>query len=166
MAWVQKHYSLVVKLIDNGRNVTTKTYEMTAADDITATADALVIIGYLEGVSACGTVSYSVNKQFYNDALVVPAGAAVQCEAKALLVMVDETDPTKKHIDRIPCPESHVFVTASGDGANIVDVADAPTLAYANMFSTAGEAYISDGERIEDDGLLSGRRVTHSSRRG
>ena len=166
MAWVQEHYTLTVKLIDNGRNLTTKTYEMTAIDDAGATATALTILGYLEAVSACGTVSYTINKQFYNDALVVPASGAVQCEAKALLVMVDETNPTKKHIDRIPCPEVGVFIAASGDGANIVDVADAAVLAYANMFSTAGECYISDGERIEDDGLLSGRRVTHRARRG
>lgn len=165
MAWVSTGWSMKVKLVDSGGNEGSVNYQMTAIDHATAILAAPVILGYLEAVCAAGTLSYTITETFANDAFVLPA-AGVQIEAKALLVMRDETNPIKKHIARIPAPETDVFLALTGDGANIVDIAHIDVLDYANMFSTGGECYISDGERIQDNGLLEGRRVTHRSRRG
>jgi len=166
MAWLEQSFRLVVKVIDNGLNEATITYEMTAATHVAALTDALLIIGILEEVCAAATVSYSINQMFVNDSLVIPASAAVQVEAKALLIMRDGTNPVKKHIARIPAPETDVFLATDGDGANIVDVTHQHVIDYNNMFDATGECYISDGESVKSDGPIKGRRVTHRSRRG
>jgi len=166
MAWLEQNFRMVVKVIDNGLNESTITYEMTAGDHATALTDALLIIGILEEVCAAATVSYSINQQFVNDSLVVPASAAVQVEAKALLIMRDGTNPVKKHLARIPAPETDVFLSTEGDGANIVDVTHQHVIDYNDMFDSSGECYISDGESTETGGPIKGRRVSHRSRRG
>lgn len=170
MAWQNTGFELSIRSIDNGGNETTKTLQMTAADHATALVDALIIVGFYEAVTNSGTVSYSLKEIFYNDALTIPGGAESQVEAKALIVMRDETNPLKKHSVRIASPDPTVFLATSGDGANIVDVNDAAILAFAGMFSAAGsdKCYVSDGEQVlaMPDGLLYGRRVTHRAGRG
>lgn len=171
MAWVNTGFTLNIRSIDNGGNETTKSFDMVAADHATALVDALIIVGFYEAVTNSGTVSYSLNERFYNDSLTIPGGAESQVEAKALIVLRDETNPLKKHSVRIASPDPTVFLAASGDGANIIDVNDAAITAFANMFSAAGsnKAYISDGEQAlaaASGGLLYGRRVTHRSGRG
>lgn len=170
MAWQSLGFTLTIQSIDNGDNQTSKTFDMTAPDYATALVDALVILGFYEAVTNSGTVSYSIAHKWYNDALSVPGGAESQVEAKALIVMRDSVNPLKKHTVRIASPDPTVFLAASGDGANIVDVNDAAILAFAGLYTPGGsnKAYISDGEQAEDmpDGLLYGRRVTHRSGRG
>lgn len=166
MAWVDQKFSLSVTIMDSGRNISKLSYELTAADNATALTDALVIIGYLEAVCAGATLSYAISQLFTNDTVVVPADSRVQVETKALIIAQDSVNAVKKHTIRIPAPEIDVFLTETGDGQNIVDLEHTDVQDYVNLFSTAGEAYISDGERTADDGWVSGRRVTAKSRRG
>jgi len=161
MALVLEKYWITITIRDSGGNDSQVRYDMTATDDIAAATAATAILGYFEAVCAAGTVNYSITKRFYNDAFVLPADNSVQNEVKALLVMQDETVPSKRHTVRIPAPETDVFLAVTGELQNVVDIAHQDVLDFANMFSTAGECYISDGERILDNGLLRGKRVTH-----
>jgi hypothetical protein len=166
MAYVDLSWIMKITVIDNGANESSVTFEMTAATHLLAVIDAAIVLSAFEAVCAAGTVMYSLSQQSVNDSLVIPASAAVQVEAKALYTMRDSANPTKRHSKRIPAPETDVFLATSGDGANIMDVAHQDNIDLANLFGTSGVCTISDGETIEDDALLKGRRVTHSSRRG
>lgn len=166
MAFQAQAWFMTISVIDNGDNQSNVTFEMTAATHLLAVIDAAVVLAAFEAVCAAGTVSWSLSQVNVNDALVTPASSAVQNEAKALYIMRDSVNPTKKHTKRIPAPETDVFLTTSGDGANIMDVAHQDNLDLANLFAAAGVCTISDGESIEADALLKGRRVTHRSRRG
>lgn len=165
MAWVAGGFVLNVRLVDSGANEVRKSYKLTSADAAAAATDALAVINALEAVSALGTKTYAINQIFINDAFALPA-AGVQAEAKAVLVMTDSVDPAKTHITEIPGPETDVFVTTTGTGANIVDVAHADVITYVNLYDATGEATISDGETIATGGILRGYRRTAAKSHG
>lgn len=166
MAFNANDWVMTISVIDNGDNRSNVSFEMKAATHLLAVIDAAIVLSAFEAVCAAGTVSWSLSQKNVNDALVTPASSAVQNEAKALYIMRDNVDPTKNHTKKIPAPETDVFLTTSGDGANIMDVAHQDNIDLANLFSASGVCYISDGDVIENDALLKGRRTTHSSRRG
>jgi len=166
MAFNSTGWEMTITVVDNGENKVTRRFAMTAAVHADVVTEAAIILAAFEAVCAAGTVAYSYKEVFANDALVVPASSAVQCEAQALLVMRDSVNPLKMHTITIPAPETDVFMDTSGDLANIVDITHADVLAYAALFDSAGEAYISDGESIAVGGLIRGRRVTRGAGRG
>lgn len=144
-------FQLVVTLVDNGANETTKTYEMQAADAATAATDAAAIMAALNGVTDCVIKAYSINHQFVEDALVLPA-SGVENQNQALLTVQLASDPTKTGTLTIPGAAPGIFVAASGENANVVDTGDAQVNAYVELFTTTNEAYMSDGE-LADPGL-------------
>lgn len=169
MALTSLGFKLSVKIMDNGGNTTTRSWMMQSADHAAAVIDAGQVLTRLAAVSNGAIVSYEMSEVFAEDALTIPADASSQIEANMLLIGRDETNPLKKHSIRVPSPDPGVFLTGSGDGANIVDLNDAAVIAWYGCFTTNGELFISDGDICLDEGqggLLSGRRVTHRSRRG
>lgn len=165
MAWITQGFSLQINLVDAGGNRGARRYEMVEALYADVVIDTAIVLAALEAVCAAGTASYTISETFVNDAFALPA-AGVQIEAGALLVMQDDTNPLKRHTTTIPAPETDVFVETTGDNANVVDIAHQDVIDYAELFSTNGECFISDGEHIDDGGLLRGHRVTRKSSRG
>jgi len=162
MALVTNNFWLTISLADNGANVSTKTYQLQAADFATATTDAATIIAALNGVTNSVIVGYSLSERFIENAISYPA-AGVENEDKASITGL-LVGGIKKANFQIPAPVISMFQGATGPAANIVDVSDAALVVYADLFDTGGEAYISDGELL--DFMLSGSRISAKSRKG
>lgn len=165
MAWQSQGWKLVVRQVDSGANENSKTYNLTAATAADAATESLIIINGLEAVSALTSRTYSIIEKFANDAFAL-AAAGVQGEAKAVIICTDSVDPGKTHVIEISGPETDVFIATTGSNANIVDIAHQDVIDYCNLFDSAGEATISDGESIETDGLVRGYRRTAKKKYG
>lgn len=155
MAFVSTGWRAEFSLMDNGGNITKKTYELTAADAATAETDVATILARLTAVTDCEVVAYHAYEQFEEDNVAYPA-AGVQKENQALLTFDIVDNPLKKATHSIPAPKQAIFVGTTGPNANIVDTADADVIAYRQMFQAAGQCFISDGEVAFT--LISGKR--------
>lgn len=163
MANVSAGWRLFVTLMDNGGNKTTKSFELTSADETAAAADSAAVVAALLAVTDAVLIDYASYELFVNDAVTYPAsGVEIENQAQLLFDIVDH--PEKRAVYSIPAPKPGIFVATSGAGANIIDTADAAVIAFRDLFRTAGESYISDGEVAET--LISGKRVHRKSRRG
>lgn len=138
-------FELVVTLVDNGANETTKTYELQSADAAAAATDSAAIMAALNAVTQAVIKRYSINQVFIEDALVLPF-SGVENQNQAVLTVVLASDPSKTGTLVIPAADPGIFVAASGENANIVDTGDAAVNAYVELFTTTNEAYMSDGE--------------------
>jgi hypothetical protein len=163
MGLVTNGWRLRVSLADNGANVTTKRYELTAADAATAATDVAAIIAALNAVTNAVIVTYAYGEEFAEETVVYPA-AGIENEDKASITCLLTTGGGKKGNLKIPAPVIGIFSSPTGTSANIVDVLDADLITYANLFGVAGEAYISDGEIL--DSMQSGKRISAGSQRG
>lgn len=164
MALVESGYSLNVSLVDNGANVTVKTFDLDAADMAEATTQTATVLAEIAKVSDAVVKGYSIAQRFVEDALVLPAGG-VQIENQASIVASLYGNPSKFVALYIPAPKSTIFVAQSGKAANTVDITDPDVISYAGLFAnTGGIAYISDGERI--GALIGGKRIHRGSRKG
>lgn len=155
MAFVSTGWRVTFSLMDNGGNITTKTYELTSADATEAATDTATILARLTAVTDCEIVSYHSYEQFEEDTVAYPA-AGVQKENQALLTFDIVDNPLKKATHSIPAPKQAIFVGVTGPNANIVDTADADVIAYRQMFQAGGQCFISDGEVAFT--LISGKR--------
>lgn len=163
MAIVSAGWWMTVALKDNGGNETSRTYQLVAADAAAADTASTAILAALANVTDAVVVSTSTYERFVNDAFAYPA-SGVENENLALLDFSIVDHPEKSATLTIPAPKPTIFNTTSGPGANIVDVADAAVIAYANLFKTGGSALISDGEVA--DALNGGRRIHRKSTHG
>lgn len=163
MALVSNGFWLSVTLRDNGGNDTTRTYQLTSADDAASVTDANTIIAALNAVTDAVIVAWHSYEGLVEDAFAYPA-SGVEVENLALLDFDIVDHPEKSATLTIPAPAPAIFVATSGGGANIVNTANAAVMAYAALFQTGGEAYISDGEVAQN--LVAGRRIHRKSRRG
>lgn len=163
MALVSGGFWLSVTLRDNGGNDTTRTYQLTSADDAASITDSNTIIAALNAVTDAVIVSWFSYERMIEDAFAYPA-SGVEIENLALLDFDIVDHPEKSATATIPAPSPAIFVSTSGAGANIVNTANAAVIAYAALFQTGGEALISDGEVAQT--LVAGRRIHRKSRRG
>lgn len=164
MALVSQGFRLTVQLKDTSNSTSTLTYDLQAADATAAAAAAAIILAALAPVTQSNVSQYLITQVFVEDAFALPVGAenAVKAEVAGLVAGF----PNKTATFRIPAPSISIFSAASGAGYNIVDLDSANLQAYAQIFETGGQAYISDGENLADvsGGLVSGKRVTVKSR--
>lgn len=165
MAWQSGGFTFRLQLVDAGANEVSKSFELVATLHATVVTDVAIILAAFEAVSALGSKTYTVSESFYNDAFALPA-EGVQAEAKAVLIGPDGTLPNKRHRTEIPGPETDVFLATTGEGANIVDITHQDVLDYWNLFDSAGEATLSDGESVATDGLEKGYRRTTAKKHG
>src|SRR5664279_209353 len=164
MALVAGGYFGVVDLIDNGGNVTRRRYELTAATVADADSDmSTVIVPALVAVTDAKVKGYLIEVTTVEDSLTLPA-SGVEIENLALLDFSIVGHPEKSATLTIPAPKPTIFVASSGDGANVVDPADAAVIAYVALFEGSGQVLISDGEVAA--GLVSGKRIHRKSSRG
>lgn len=163
MGLVSNGWWLRCSLVDNGANVTTKRYELTAADAATAATDVAAIIAALNAVTDAVMVSYSYGEEFVEESVSYPA-AGIENENKASITCLLDTGGGKKANFKIPAPVIGLFVASTGSSANIVDIEDADLVTYAALFEAGNEAFISDGETL--DVMLKGKRISARNRRG
>lgn len=164
-------WNVSVALIDQGGNVTTRSWDLITApvdDDVTATlTEIAAFLVVLQGVTKCTIKNYTLSRKAIESALVVPTNGA-EVEAHAIITAPIFGDATESATIDIPAPEDGLFTAASGAGYNVVDVSDAALLAYLDYF-TNGEAtqmfYVSDGEEITQENLR-GKRTHSKSVRG
>lgn len=168
MAFVDQGWKLVLTFVDGGGNPTTRTFNLTATDDegdlAAVIADVQTIVTAWTAASDAVLVSQQVSKLTVNDAVVYPA-ATVQVENNAQISAKIAGIPNKSAVFEVPAPKITVFQNTTGPASNIVQFEDAPVPALVNIFKAGGQAYISDGEVITDQGIK-GKRVHHKNSKG
>lgn len=168
MAFVDQGWELVLGFVDAGNNPTTRTFQLTATDvsgDISAIiADVQTIVAAWIAASDAILVSQRVTKVTVEDSVVLPTGN-VDVEANAQISAKIAGIPNKSAVFEVPAPKVTMFQATSGPGRNQVQFASAPTPAVVNIFKSGGQATISDGEIITDQGIK-GKRVHHKSTKG
>ena len=168
MAFVDQGWKLVLTFVDGGGNPTTRTFNLTATDDdgdlAAVIADVQTIVTAWTAASDAVLVSQQVSKLTVNDSVVYPA-ATVQVENNAQISAKIDGIPNKSAVFEVPAPKITMFTATTGAGSNIVQFASAPTPALVNIFKDGGQAFISDGESITDQGIK-GKRVHHKNSKG
>ncbi len=163
MGLVSNGWWLRVSLADNGANVITKRYDLTAADAATAATDVSVIIAALVAVTDAIVISYAYGEEFKEDTVVYPA-AGIENENKASITATLTTGGGKKANIKIPAPIIGIFLAPTGASANVVNIGNGTLTTYTDIFAAGGEAYISDKEVLES--LQSGKRISAKSNNG
>lgn len=159
MAIVSDGFWLDVSLVDYGGNQTSKRWKMVAVSAAGAATDAGTVLAALAAVTDAVVAGYSIQERFVEDALSLPATVNPVSVLASNTAYIDNAGQKKFNFS-IPSPKIGIFVSAIGDGADIVDGGDVAFAAYKALFDAGtGKLYVSDGERA--GGFLRGKRVTH-----
>lgn len=150
MAWQDRLFTLTLTFQDAQADRVSRRYELQAANYADAASAALVVIGYLEDVTAADIVKYEVTQTFEADDASLPAGTDVS--QGALIAMRINGQPSKTATASIPAPAAGIFTATTGEDANKVDPNDAAVIAFWGMFTPDGECFISDGEEVQESG--------------
>ena len=163
MAIVSGGWKLSVTVVDNGGDVTTRSFDLTSPDAATAATDSATVLAAFLALTDAVQVSHHYYEVFVNDSLAFPA-SGIENQNQALLDFLITDDPTKHATLSIPAPKPGIFLSTSGPSAEIIDTGDAAVIAFAALFIPGGEATLSDGETA--DALVGGHRRHVRSRRG
>lgn len=171
MALVTQGFVVTITAIDNGGNTVTKRYECdpaTVPDFATAQTARTSIVTAFKGVSDLVVVSTLLEEKQYEDAIVYPT-SLIEAENKASITL-QLLGSNKKANHKIPAPKPTLFIGASGESANQIDVTDALLTTYFGNFLTAGYFTISDGEKVAADpngnGIIVGKRISAKNNNG
>ncbi|HEV7737090.1 MAG TPA: hypothetical protein VGO47_06940 [Chlamydiales bacterium] len=168
MAFVSQGWKLVLTFLDSGANQTTRTFDLTATDDAgdlaPVIADVATIVSAWVAATDAVLISEQVTKVTVEDSVVLPA-AGVQVENNAQISAKIDGIPNKSAVFEVPAPKITMFAATTGPGSNVVQFTTTPVPALVNIFKDGGQAFISDGESITDQGIK-GKRVHHKSTRG
>lgn len=167
MAIAQQNWELFSEWIDQGGNVTSRTFQLVStdtADDISAVrTDASAVLAAFAAASDAKLKGYRLSAVYVEDALTLPAAAQVENNLQISAKIAGM--PNKSARIEIPAPKETLFLATTGENNNRADFADPLLAAVVNLFKTTGNAYVSDGEQITDQDIK-GRRVHHKSARG
>lgn len=156
MALVADGFVMTVTIQDTQGDTVTKRYALRAADAATAETDGVTIRTALAAVTECQIIGYTIGEQYIENAPAFPADADNSIKAR---ISWRKTNARAASFD-IPSPIEGIFVGATGQANNQVDMTDAAVLAYAALFYSTGQAYISDDEDLAVGGGLDGQRVS------
>jgi len=163
MALVSTGWRLTVSVADTSGSISTLTYELNAADEVTATADAATIITNLTAITKSTIISYVLGEVFAENAVTLPADAENAIKA-SISVYLEGLGQKRANI-KIPAPVNAIFTAATGPGFNVVSGTAAAVTNYINLFkTTGGVATISDGETVRDlNNFAGGKRISRGS---
>ena len=156
MSLVTNGWWLSITLIDGDAGVCTKRYMMRSADATEAAVDAAAIVAALDAITDAVISKYRYGEEFHENAFAYPA-VTVKVEEKASITCLLTSGGAKKANLKVPAPVIGIFMGATGPKAGEVDVEDTDLVTYGDLFKTASEAYISDGEDLDE--MLSGVRI-------
>lgn len=148
---------LTLILSDTQGDTATMLFELQSADFATAVTDKDAILAAISGVSQAIVSSYHLAIVEDEDAFVFPAGADNSIKARVQFQIVDSVKKARRDI---PSPQNAIFVAPSGPNNNVVDTTNAQVIAFAQLFQTGNQAFISDGEISEF--ILGGQRVSNA----
>jgi len=152
-------YFATVTIMDTGEETATLTVELRAADEAAALTAMTTWMTNFRLVSKCEILRYNLQRRYINNAIAIPTAA--QLQEKARISFRLENTSEYETLD-IPAPRDTVFLADVGAASEIVDIADNAVGSYTDLFKSAGIAFISDGESLEE--LKDGERV--STRKG
>lgn len=152
-------FFVTVQIMDKGEEKATLTVELRSATHAAAITDFASWVAAFVAVSQAEVLGYNIQQRYVNDAIIIPA--AGQLQEKARVAFRLEGTSEYETLD-IPSPRDTVFLDTNGANSEIVDVNDAALVTYTNLYKSAGIAFISDGEALEE--VSRGERV--STRKG
>jgi len=168
MAFVDANFGATYTFIDSGGNTGTREYMMdplNVTDFAEAQAAAVAALPIIQALSDAPIASYRVFQSYNENALVLPA--TVQIENQMSLTYQLAIAGNKKANLNIPSPKITMFVAGTGPQSNIVNTNETTNTvlaSFTNLFETAGNFTLSDGEKTTR--ILSGKRVHRASSRG
>lgn len=155
MAIVADHFEITVKLVDEGANFTTMTFQCQDTTYANVVIAKTALVAALDAVTDCVIQRVSINEVWKNDAFAYPSD--VETANKLSMTVELEGGTGKKANLKIPGPIKAMFGASGTAGFNTLDTGNALILTYVAMFENAAEFYISDGEFAET--LISGKRI-------
>lgn len=169
MALAFAGFVATVILKDQGGNTAVKEYELReATTHATALSDLSDIVALLDAITDAVVFGYDLRTVYREDNFAFPTGG-VNVENIAEITALIEGGAGKTATIKIPAPNVGIFLGSAGKAYNNVDLSDTALFAYINgtYGDTAGLAYISDGETLQDSNpIQSGKRVHRASRTG
>lgn len=165
MAFEILKFRLSVNIADNSGEQVRRSYEVPEGvvadyDEFIAIVPALITA--LDAMTSGLITGYQTEVVFINDTFVLP-GSGVENENQAFFSGKIVGDPTSSATMSIPAADPAIFVSTSGPGANIVDMADAAVVAWIGLFDGAPGWGISDGEAWVTSTVSGRRRHTKNS---
>lgn len=150
---------------DTGDNDTTRQLDL-GTNDFPTAIQVSAIMATLQAVSTAKIKSYQLVEIIADDAFTLPANAQVEPNARLTLQIAG--NPRKSATFDIPSPSPAIMVATEGDGLNQVALSNAGVQAVVDLFRSAGNFYISDGEKVADGvgAVKKGRRITKRSSKG
>lgn len=151
--------------VDNGENKKTVTYLLNASTVIEAEESLASLYAFLNALSSAVIAKATIEKR-YRPASFASPGSHSQIEAFASLKGYDSVSAAKVHTLDVPSPEASIFLTLSGDGANVVNPENSIVFTFMNLFRPGQKAMFEGPEFIKFNGFKSGLRKTGKSKRG
>lgn len=156
MALVPGSWFLNVTFNDSGDNRSTRTYEMDVATAAAAATAAADMLAALANLTDAVILQYYFAQRYVEDTNLFPIVGNTQVENQAIFTYSIAGATNKSATNTIPGPKQAIFVDTVGAGANIIDTTDAAVIAFRALFQTAGDFFISDGEKVNT--LKKGKR--------
>ncbi len=155
MAIVTDHFEITIKLVDEGANFSTLTFQCRDAAYADCVTAKTALIAALDAITNCVIQRVSINEVWKNDAFAYPAG--VETANKLSMTVELAGGIGKKANIKVPGPIDAMFGASGTAGYNSLDTGNAAIITYTNLFKAAGDFYVSDGEDLET--LISGKRI-------
>jgi hypothetical protein len=157
-----------VKLLDEEGSVSNLEYDLDVADATEAAAAMAQIVTDLNAITDALVDGYRWGQKFAEDTRVYPDG--VEVEKRALITAVINGSFPAKYVNLIvPAPSDGIFLASTGPNSKVVDPNDTALRTYLAHFGPTGDAFVSDGERIQDPtsaGAFTGKKSHRGSRNG
>lgn len=166
MALVTQGWQLHVVLTDQGGNQSTLRFDLTTADHTTSAVARTAILAALAAVTDCAITAHYLREAFQEDAVVFGTGEGENIASISARI---DNAAIKYATVKIPAGVAGLYQAASGPLYNVVDPADAALITYLELWETAGEALLSDGEALDSPstaGHVTGKRIHRGSRKG
>ena len=148
MAIVDLKWVYEVGIADNSGAIVPRFYEAPFATfaDFDAFQSAATALDTLLLILTAGVVATRGFKLVQvEDTLVLPA-SGVENENQAFFSGKIFGDPTDSATQSIPAADPAIFISTSGPGANVVNMANATVISWVALFDSNGPWTISDGE--------------------
>jgi len=155
MAIVTNHFEITVKLVDEGANFSTMTFQCRDAAYADAVLAKTALVAALDAVTDCVIQRVSINEVWANDAFAYPTG--VETANKLSMTVELAGGIGKKANIKVPGPIDALFGASGTAGFNTLDTSNAAIGTYTDLFKAGGDFYISDGEDLSV--LISGKRI-------
>lgn len=164
-------FSGYVVLRGNNAKTTRINYDLgeftaaTPGDEYEAAVSAITqIVGALDTITDAEIAEYGLGAALA-DSGAVPGDGVNVFEVAAVSCYVSAPAEVPKFATvNVPAPVDGIFMAASGEGKDIVDVTDAALQQYVQQLSE--HAFVSDGEQINitnpNGGVRRGRRITRN----